>query len=232
MLKIDDVQVFYKVSERPFYDEMSEDEKGEICKYSENMGLPYEFIRFSRAEDASVLEGDHIRLRKAKENDWESMLKNVWGNEAVYRWMLFQPTLTKEEARERCRRSIIYQKDHLAWFVALKDTDEAIGLCAIRENEKGHFEESGICIGTEYQGRGYGKEIVSLLLAFAFHVLDAEDIRYGYFQDNERSKKLAGYFGFQYDKTYDLTRPWDGAVKRIDSCILTRKQYEKLNSIG
>ena len=51
VLKIDDVQTFFKVSERPFYDEMSEDEKDEIYKYSENMGLPYEFIRFSRPED-------------------------------------------------------------------------------------------------------------------------------------------------------------------------------------
>ena len=51
VLKIDDVQTFFKVSERPFYDEMSEAEKGEIYKYSENMGLPYEFIRFSRSED-------------------------------------------------------------------------------------------------------------------------------------------------------------------------------------
>ena len=172
-----------------------------------------------------MYEGEHIRLRKARETDWASMLKNVWGDEAVYRWMLYQPTLTEEDAKERCRRSMVYQKDHLAWFVALKDTDEAIGLCAIRETEKGHFEESGICIGTRYQGLGYGKEIVSVLLALAFEEFSAEDIRYGYFQDNEKSKKLAEFFGFQYDQTYELTRPWDGTVKRIDSCLLTKEQY-------
>ena len=51
ILRIDDVQLLSKVSDRPFYDEMSEEEKDEIFKYSENMGLPYEFIRFSRSED-------------------------------------------------------------------------------------------------------------------------------------------------------------------------------------
>jgi hypothetical protein len=30
------------------YDEMCDDEKAEIRKYSENMGLEYEFIKFSR----------------------------------------------------------------------------------------------------------------------------------------------------------------------------------------
>ena len=38
-----------KVSERPFYDEMSDDEKIEIRKYSEDIGLPYEFIKFSKS---------------------------------------------------------------------------------------------------------------------------------------------------------------------------------------
>ena len=173
-----------------------------------------------------ILEGERIRLRKARESDWSSMLRNVWGDEAVYRWMLYQPTLTEEGARERCLRSMAFQKGHPAWFVCLKDTDEAIGLCAIKEIDKGHFEESGICIGTEHQGRGYGKEIVSLLLALAFQQLGAEDFRYGYFRDNEKSRRLAEHFGFQYEKTYELTRPWDGAVKKIDSCILTREQYE------
>ncbi len=39
----------WKVSDRPFYDEMSDDEKKEIRKYSEDMGLPYEFIKFSKS---------------------------------------------------------------------------------------------------------------------------------------------------------------------------------------
>ena len=51
VLIIDEIQTFSKVSDRPFYDEMSEEEKNEVLKYSEDMGLPYEFIRFSRPEN-------------------------------------------------------------------------------------------------------------------------------------------------------------------------------------
>ena len=172
-----------------------------------------------------TLEGEHIILRKAKETDWQSMLENVWGDEDVYRWMLFQPTLTEQDARDRCARSMIYQKENLAWFVALKDTDEAVGMCAIREEEPGCFEECGICVGTKYQGKGYGKEIVALLLDLGFRKLGAEAFRYGYFQDNAKSKKVAEAFGFHYDRSYELTRPWDGAAKQIDSCLLTREEY-------
>ena len=173
-----------------------------------------------------VLEGKNIRLRKARKEDYQSMLKHVWGDEAVYRWMLYQPTLTEEDAIERCRRSMEFQKDHYAYFVALKDTDEAVGLCAIKETAPGHYEESGICIGTAFQGKGYGKEIVALLLKLAFEELGAEDFRYGYFLDNDKSKKVAKSFGFRYDYTYELTRPWDGFVKTIESCIMTREEYE------
>ncbi|MBQ8092400.1 MAG: GNAT family N-acetyltransferase [Clostridia bacterium] len=172
-----------------------------------------------------ILEAEHIVLRKAKPKDAHTMLKHVWGDEAVYRWMLYTPTLTLTDAEDRCRRSIAYQKDHLAWFIALKETDEAIGLCAIREREPGHFEESGICIGTAFQGMGYGKEVVTLLLRLAFMQLNALDFRYGYFDNNVRSRNLAEYFGFQYECSEEMKRPWDGALKRIDTCILTRDRY-------
>lgn len=49
ILKIDEVKTYCKVSERPFYNEMTDDEKIEIRKYSEDMGLPYEFIKFSKS---------------------------------------------------------------------------------------------------------------------------------------------------------------------------------------
>lgn len=49
VLRIDEVKTYRKVSDRPFYDEMNDDEKAEIRRYSEEMGLPYEFIRFSRS---------------------------------------------------------------------------------------------------------------------------------------------------------------------------------------
>ena len=176
------------------------------------------------------LEGEHIRLRRARMEDASSMLREVWGKEEVYRWMLYAPTFTEKDAQERCCRSMEFQREHLAWFIALKDTDEAIGLCAIGEAHPGHFEESGICLGTGYQGKGYGKEVVSLLLRVAFLMRHAKDFRYGFFRENERSRRLAEYFGFRRDATYELTRPWDGVVKTIDSCLLTREEY--LSSLG
>ena len=172
-----------------------------------------------------ILIGKNIILRKAKVSDYESMFKNVWGDEEVYKWMLFSPTLTIEDAILRTSRSIDYQKDHYAYFVALKDTDEAIGLCAISEYEPNRWEENGICIGTKYQGLGYGKEVVSLLLDLAFNKFNAIDFEYAYFKDNIKSKNLASKFNFKYVYTKELIRPWDNEKKIIDYALLSRRDY-------
>lgn len=172
-----------------------------------------------------VLEGKLIRLRKARIGDHLSMLENVWSDESVYKWMLFAPTFTEDEAIKRCERSIEFQKNRFAYFIADKTDDKAVGFCAVAETECGRYEECGICIGARYQGRGYGKEALSLLLKLAFVELNAKDFRYGYFDDNEKSKKLADRFGFVYDKTFEITREWDAVKKTVISCVLTREKY-------
>ena len=54
VLKIDEVKTYWKVSDRPFYDEMTDEEKAEIHKYSEEIGLPYEFIKFSKRQEGKL----------------------------------------------------------------------------------------------------------------------------------------------------------------------------------
>lgn len=174
------------------------------------------------------LESKNIVLRKAKPSDYESMLKHVWSDKDVYLKMLFQPTFTIEEAKERCQRSINFQKDHYAYFVALKDTDEAIGMCAINNDKiKERYSECGIGIGTKFQGKGYGKEILSLLLDLAFNKLGAKQFEYSYFQDNIPSKKLAMSLGFEYDRSEEIIRHWDREKKIVDYCLLNKDKYEK-----
>ncbi|MCR5786255.1 MAG: GNAT family N-acetyltransferase [Acholeplasmatales bacterium] len=176
----------------------------------------------------NTLIGENIILRKAKPNDYESMLKNVWSDEEVYKWMLYTPTLTIENAILRNLRSIEYQKNNYAYYIALKDTDEAIGLCAIKEYEPNRFKESGICIGTKYQGKGFGKEILYLLLDLAFNKLQALDFEYGYFQNNIKSKRLAESFGFKYSYSKDMIRPWDEKKMIVDLCLLTSDEFNKI----
>ena len=76
--------------------------------------------------DFDTLAGEHIVLRKARMEDWQSMWKHVWGDEAVYRWMLFQPTLTEEDAMERCRRSMVRQSQISMTFLNLRKLSQSM----------------------------------------------------------------------------------------------------------
>ncbi len=67
ILKIDEVKTYWKVSDRPFYDEMNDDEKTEIRKYSEDIGLPYEFIKFSKSTVSLYSDSRNTFPKREKE---------------------------------------------------------------------------------------------------------------------------------------------------------------------
>jgi hypothetical protein len=45
---------------------------------------------------------------------------------------------------ERLKRTMVYQSQHPAFFVCLKETDEPVGFAGMREEEPGVYEETGI----------------------------------------------------------------------------------------
>ena len=177
--------------------------------------------------DYNTLINENIVLRKAKYEDYESMLKNVWSDEKIYEWMFFTPTLTEEGAIARVKRSVEYHKNHYSYFVALKSTDEPIGLAAMYEYEPNKFEECGICIASKYQSLGYGNEALELLLDLAFNKLGAVSFRYGFFSDNMKSKNLALKHGFKYEKAEEMVREWDNEKRVVVLMTLSKDDYNK-----
>ena len=51
-------------------------------------------------------ETEHLILRKARPDDTEYMLKNVWSDESLPKYMLWKPTFTIEEAEERMKKTM------------------------------------------------------------------------------------------------------------------------------
>lgn len=155
------------------------------------------------------LETEHLSLRKAKESDLEAIYRNVWSDTHLAENMLWKPTETLPEAKERMQRTIAYQSKWDAFFVCLKETDEAIGFAGIRENEPGEYEETGICIASRHQHKGYGKEVLQALLHLVFDMHHGISFRYGCFHDNEASARLCKSAGFVYTATETRIRDWD-----------------------
>jgi RimJ/RimL family protein N-acetyltransferase len=74
-------------------------------------------------------------------------------------------------------------------------------LVGVQDVEGKAFRETrtvstGSWLGIRHQGRGYGTEMRAAVLEFAFHGLDAEVARSGYFDDNDASRRISEKLGY------------------------------------
>ena len=168
---------------------------------------------------------ENLVLRKAKKSDLENIWKNIWNDEEIAETMLWKTTTTYEEAVERLNRTIKYQSDNYAYFICLKSSDEPIGFAGVKERESGIYEESGICIATKYQRRGYAKEVVQALKQLIFEELKGNKFLYGCFSNNEKSRKVCISHGFKYLNSEKVVRDWDNKEFLVDYYYFDRKMY-------
>lgn len=149
-----------------------------------------------------VLIGKDIILRKATNKDLDSIYKNVWSDKELFEYMNYSPTISIEEAKIRLEKSIEFQKHNYAYFICLKENDSAIGFCGIKKINDIQIEETGICIAKKYQKKGYGKQVLKLLLNLSFVNLKAKEFLYFVNENNIASQKLCLSFAFNRDLNY------------------------------
>lgn len=105
------------------------------------------------------LETKDLILKKAEFEDWKTIYYNLWRHKESAKYMLWQPTETDEDAKDRMKRTIAFEEkpeNKYALFVYLKKTGEAIGFAGMRELEPGIYEETGIALGPEFVQKGMG----------------------------------------------------------------------------
>lgn len=145
-----------------------------------------------------MLETKDLILAKAKFEDWRTMYRNVWSRPETARFMLWKVTENEEEAKARMHRTILYQETHEAFLIYEKLHGQAIGFAGIGELEPGIYTDTGIAIGPEFVGRGYGKQTLELLLRYCSMQLHGKEFRYTTRSENAASKALALSCGFIY----------------------------------
>lgn len=170
------------------------------------------------------IETKDLILKKASMDDLNDMYKNIWSQEETARYMLWQPTKNIEEAEERMKRTIEFQKDKIAYLVYEKESAQAIGFAGMKEIEDKVYEDSGIGIGLEFVKRGYGKQILMALVEYCFEDLGAIKIVCSCRSENIASKKLQQSCGFHYTHTEPMVGKRDGLKYMIDFYELIRNE--------
>lgn len=173
-------------------------------------------------------EGERIVLRKARMSDLDAVAANIYCDAELLSTMFLNISRDRAEAESRLARTIAFQKERPLYFVARKDTDEVIGLCGLCEEAEGIWSEAGLAIARKEQGRGFGREMLAILLDYAFRELGARQFVYSCMDTNTRSRNLALSFGFQYESTSSTVREYDQKKFNLERYSLSREAYLNL----
>ena len=157
----------------------------------------------------SILSSTDIYLSKAEFVDWFSLYHNIWSRPESNRYMLWNLTTNEDDAKLRMERTIEYQKTHHAYTIYTMTSRQAIGFAGLAEIEPHIWEDTGIALGSDYTGKGYGKQVLKLLLD-SVKSLGGEKFIYSTRAANTASIALALSCGFTYDRSEQKQDPRNG----------------------
>ena len=164
-----------------------------------------------------MLETKNLILRKAVLEDWRDMYRNIWSRPESAKYMVWKVTESEEDAIARMERTIAFQASHdYHWTVVEKSSGQAIGWAGMEILTPGVWGETGIAIGPEFTGKGYGKQILNALTDYARDQLGATRFVACCNSENLVSKKLQLGCGFSYTHSEEVIHPRDQIPYTLD----------------
>lgn len=176
-----------------------------------------------------ILETDRLILRPWEEADAEE-LYNYARDPAVGPVAGWPPHTSVENSREIIRTVLSTPE---TYAVVLKETGRPVGSIGLIPPEQCHVEglpgerEIGYWIGVPYWGQGLIPEAVRRLQRYAFEELECPALWCGYYDGNEKSKRVQEKCGFRYHHTErDMLCAVMGDLRTEHFTYLTREQWQ------
>ncbi len=150
-----------------------------------------------------TLNTDRLILRRWEENDAEALFKYA-SDPAVGPIAGWSPHTSVENSREIIK-TVLSEPEIYA--VILKETGLPVGSIGLKLGKASNIGipetegEVGYWIGVPYWGQGLIPEAVREIMRYGFEDLNLEKIWCGYFDGNEKSKRVQEKCGFRYHHT-------------------------------
>lgn len=150
-----------------------------------------------------ILKTNRLILRPWKEDDAEALYK--YAKDPKVGPSAGWPIHTDVENSRKIIRDVLSAKETYA--VVLKGEDSPIGSIGLMIGEKSNISirrdegEIGYWIGVPYWGQGLIPEAVCELMRYGFEEAGLKTIWCGYFEGNEKSKRVQEKCGFKYHHT-------------------------------
>ena len=124
-----------------------------------------------------MIETKDLLLKQGSADDWQDLYRNLWSRGEVFRYMFTNQSPTEEHAMKRTAAyAQMHREVNTEFFVYDKATGQAIGIAGLKEMQPGVYTVTDIALCPDFHGRGYGKQILTAFLSFAFDKLDATEL--------------------------------------------------------
>ena len=175
-----------------------------------------------------ILETQRLILRPWRETDAESLYE--YARSPLLGPMAGWPTHTSVANSRQIIREILSKNETYA--VTLKAEDIAIGSIGLMIGANSNLNlshdeaEIGYWIGVPYWGQGLIPEAVRELMRYAFNELNIPVIWCGYFDNNEKSKRVNEKCRFRFHHTeYDKEWPLINAHKTQHVTCISKAEW-------
>lgn len=174
-----------------------------------------------------TLETERLILRPWKETDAEECYK--YAKDPLVGPIAGWPVHTSVENSRQVIRDVLMVPE--TYVIVLKETGLPVGSIGLHRNdlaEKDDEAELGYWLGVPYWGRGLVPEAAREMLRHAFEDLNLARIWCGYYDGNEKSKRVQEKLGFRYQwTTEDAPVPQMGETRKGHVNLLTKEEWEK-----
>lgn len=168
------------------------------------------------------MEMQDIVLRKGVFDDWRDLLQNILSRDESAEYMLWNPIYDEEHARENAKKMVEFQLTHDAWVVYEKKSDQAIGWTGVKEIDKKVWQDTGIAIGPDFTGKGYGKQVLQCMMYYVFEEKKADKMLCSCRSKNTASKALIRGSGFVFSTFEDKIDPRNGEKYMLEYYEMSR----------
>ncbi len=174
-----------------------------------------------------ILETERLILRPWYESDAEECFK-LARDPRVGPAAGWPPHTDVENTRQVIREFLAVPETYV---IVLKETGLPVGSVGLHKNDlasKDDEAELGYWVGVPYWGRGIAPEASREMLRHAFEDLGLQRVWCGYYDGNEKSKRVQEKLGFVYQRTTDnVPVPQMGETRRGHVNLLTKEEWLK-----
>ena len=141
------------------------------------------------------IDGPRVVLRPPVLEDAGALFQRVARDPAVTKYLMWPPHPDVAATRRVIAEKLNTSPDDRTWAIALRHSDEVIGLTSCRRPVR-HAVELGACIGRRWWGKGYIPEVLELLMKMLEADPDVYRVWAACHVDNVRTARLMERGGF------------------------------------